>query len=108
MRMSDCISYVCSSDLLAGAMKTVSTRILRIPEDLSLISIGDTDLTRFASPPITVVRWDLAELGRSAADLLIEQLNGVKRERPQHISLPTEFIIRGSCAPPKKPGSKRP
>lgn len=99
---------VLGTRMLAGVMKTVSTRNLRIPEDLSLISIGDTDLTRFASPPITVVRWDLAELGRAAADLLIEQLNGVKRERPQHISLPTEFIIRGSCAPPKKQGGKRP
>lgn len=98
---------VLGTRMLAGVMKTVSTRNLKIPEDLSIISVGDTDLTRFASPAITSIRWDLAELGRSAADLLIEQLNGVKRDKPQHISLPTELIIRGSCAPPRKATGRR-
>ena len=98
---------VLGTRMLAGVMKTVSTRNLRIPEDLSIISVGDTDLTRFASPPITSIRWDLAELGRSAAELLIEQLNGVKRDKPQHISLPTELIIRGSCTKPRVTPAKK-
>ncbi len=82
---------VLGTRMLAGVMKTVNTRGLRIPDDLSVISVGDTDLTRFASPPITAIRWDLVELGRSAAELLIEQLNGVKREKPSRVSLPTKF-----------------
>ncbi|HEX7075498.1 MAG TPA: substrate-binding domain-containing protein [Hyphomicrobiaceae bacterium] len=93
--------------MLAGVLKAVAARGLSIPDDMSIVSVGDTDIVRCAAPAITAIKWDLAEQGRDAAGLLIEQLNGVKRAGPVHLSLPTELIIRNSCAAPRSRTKKR-
>src|SRR3712207_8462984 len=51
--------------------------------------------------PISVVRWDHGRLGASAAAFLLERLarQGMK---PQSLQGPTEFLDRGSCAPPSR------
>lgn len=92
---------------LAGVLKAAAARGLSIPNDLSVVSVGDTDIARCATPAITALRWDLAALGRGAAELLIEQLNGVKRPEALHLSVPTELIIRNSCAAPHAKTKKR-
>lgn len=93
--------------MLAGVLKAVSGRGLNIPEDISIVSVGDTDIVRCAAPAITAIKWDLTEQGRGAAELLIEQLGGAPRTAPVHLSLPTELIIRNSCAPPRAKTKKR-
>src|SRR3546814_6002283 len=93
--------------MLAGVLKAVSSRGLSIPEDISIIRVGDTDIVRCSAPAITAIKWDLTEQGRGAAELLIEQLGGATRTAPVHLSLPTELIIRNSCAAPRPRTKKR-
>ncbi len=92
---------------LAGVLKAVSTRGLSIPDDISIVSVGDTDIARCATPGITAIRWNLTEQGRVAAELLIDQLNDAKRSEPVRLSIPTELIIRNSCAAPRAYLKKR-
>jgi DNA-binding LacI/PurR family transcriptional regulator len=51
------------------------------------------------NPPLDVVRRDMDELGRTAAELLLERLDAPRR-RPRHVVLPTVFEARASSASP--------
>lgn len=86
---------------LAGALKAVREKRLRVPEDISIISIGDTDLATVYNPALTAVRWDEDEFGRAAVELLLRQMNGGQgTTTPRQITLPSELVLRDSCGPP--------
>ena len=71
---------------------------LRIAEDIDLICFGDSDVGRFLSPAISVVRQPTRELGTRAVQILMENIAepGVTRER--HVILPTQLVIRETCS----------
>jgi LacI family transcriptional regulator len=91
--------------MLAGVLRAVRLRELRVPEDLSLVSTGDTELAELATPPVTVVRWDLSAVGRHAAELLLSRLSGEAPTLPRRVQIPTEVVLRASCASPKHHGN---
>jgi LacI family transcriptional regulator len=88
--------------MLASVMDALASNGLRYPHDISLVCIGDTDLARHATPAISSLTWDLAEIGKIAARTLLECVRGgdpPPDTRP--IYLPTRFILRHSCAEPR-------
>jgi|SRR5690625_1071114 len=91
---------VLGTQILAGALKAVRAQGLRIPEDISIISIGDTDLASVYNPALTALRWDEDELGRAAVELLLQQMQGVEGAASRQITLPSELVLRDSCGPP--------
>ena len=88
------------NDLLAGVLRAIRIRGLRIPEDISVIGNGDTELAELYSPPISVVRWDQAEVGQTAAELLANRMLREPDAPAEHVILPAEFIQRGSVSTP--------
>ena len=95
-------ALVAGASQMVGALKAVRTLKLRISEDLSLISFGDTDVTELFAPPLTCVRWDPAATGQMAAEVLLSRLDGSARKGPLRMILPTELVLRQSCALPAK------
>ncbi len=93
-------------DMLAGVLRAIRVRGLRIPDDISVVGAGESELAELHTPPISIVRWDQAEIGRTAARLLINRMAGNTDAPPEHVLLPTEFIQRGSIAAPPKRKSK--
>jgi LacI family transcriptional regulator len=85
--------------VLVGVLRAFQQQNISIPKDMSLIACDQTDLARLYPGPITLIDRDIAEIGRTAAQVLLERL--VERsERPaQRISFPTRLILGGSCAP---------
>lgn len=95
--------------MLPGVLRAINEAHLRIPEDISIINGCDSDLAEFATPSITVIRKDFAGMGTVAAQLLLERLGETqpKKSKPHRIILPTELIVRQSCAaPPTVAGNK--
>jgi LacI family transcriptional regulator len=90
------------NQILVGVLKAVAILGLKIPDQLSLISCDDTDLTALYSPPITVIHRDLHEIGRTAAELLLYRLRGGEERAPRRVIMPTELVLRQSCAPPRR------
>lgn len=86
------------NQLVSGALAELQSRGLEVGDDISLVSCDAISVTEFFSPPIAVVRRDNRELGRKAAQLLLEQMRD--EQPPRQIVLPTEFVQRASCAPP--------
>ena len=66
---------------------------------MSVVGFNDMDWSDRFSPPLTTVRVPHHQLGRRAADLLLERLADPAR-RARHVVLPVELVVRGSTAPP--------
>jgi LacI family transcriptional regulator len=95
-------------DVLPGILRAVRARGLTVPKDISIVAASDSDLAQLSDPPITVESWDYAEVGRIAAQLVLERMNRAGGTEPRRILVPAELVQRGSCAPPRKlPGKKR-
>jgi len=90
------------NQVLAGALREIVARDLRVGTDVSLVSCDEISVTELFNPPIAVIRRDTGELGRRAAQLLLEHLRG--DHEPREVVLPTEFVPRPSCAPPPERG----
>lgn len=61
----------------------------------ALVGFDDFDFAPLLSPPVTVVSYDPVELGRQAARLICERLDG-ESGPPRQIVVPTELVARGS------------
>lgn len=73
-----CTAIICSNDLLAHAVMIHCSEIgIRIPDDLSIIGFDDIPLCRYTIPPLSTIRQNRTELGKSAFYALSSQLNSV-------------------------------
>ncbi len=73
-------------------------RGVRVPEDLSLLSLTDEALPLLPSLRATQVRLNRAEVGRLALKALVDRLDG-HAPGPQHIRVACEFVIGNTTAP---------
>ncbi len=90
-----------NNQLFAGLFAAIRDLGLRVPRDLSVVACEETELTALHNPPLDVVRRDMDELGRTAAELLLERIDAPGR-RPRRVVLPTIFEARNSSAPPPR------
>ena len=87
------------SDVMAiGAMWAAGELGLRVPEDLSIVGFDDLSVSRHSNPPLTTVHQPIRQKGEEAARLLLRMIAMPDMERPEHKTLETRLIIRGSTA----------
>ncbi len=89
-------------ELAIGAIRAAAARGLSVPGDLSIT--GFDDIPAAAAVGLTTVRQPLIEKGLKAGELLLAGIRkGSTRplEQPPMITLPTEFVQRGSIGPAK-------
>jgi LacI family transcriptional regulator len=93
---------------LLGTLPIIHSAELSIPGDLSLISCDDIDVTQLYRPAITVVRRDIHLIGRTAAQAVVNLIEGIEMPAHAMFRIPTELVVRNSCGPPgslsAKPG----
>jgi len=94
-----CTAIVCSHDILAHSVMIHCRELgLRVPEDISILGFDDIPLCRYTLPPLTTIRQDRENLGRSALYALTSQMNNVY---VSSLLLHAELIQRASCGPAK-------
>ncbi len=89
----------CANDPSAiGAMKAVWEAGLRVPDDIAIVGAGDVIYGELLKVPLTTVSWSRVELGREAAELLLNaaERNGNGNE-PRRVIIPPHLVIRESC-----------
>ena len=92
-------AIVATNDVFAvGAMMKCRELGVRIPEDIAVTGVDNTDLGATQTPPLTSIRTPIVEVGRCAALQLISRLEGQAVDLQQ--TLPFELVKRGSTAPP--------
>ncbi len=100
-RFRSATAMVAANDLLAlGCYDAVHTAGLRCPQDMSIVGHNDIPLVDMVHPPLTTLRLQLREMGRQAAQLLLERL-AAPDTKPVRVTLTPELIVRGSTAPPR-------
>lgn len=72
---------------------------VRVPTDLSLIGFDNPEWAEIVEPPVTTVAQPVYKLGVTAANLLLQHIQGKTRggNKPKTIIFDTELIIRESC-----------
>lgn len=85
-----------ASDLMAfGAIRAIKESGLNVPHDIRMIGVDDIDACRYSNPSLTTVKQDKDRLGKLAAYMLNDVINGKQRIEPVFID--SELIIRESC-----------
>lgn len=85
--------------MAVGAVKEANRCGIRVPEDLSIIGIDDTDIRFGVCPTLTAVCQDAGALGFEAAQWLTRSLVAGGEKRFQR-TLPTFFEVNASTSPP--------
>ena len=94
---ADISAIFCANDTTAiGVIHALKEQNLRIPEDISVISVDDIETAQYLSPMLTTIHIPLEELGRMTARTLIDRINGGHR-LPMRITLPFYIAKRDSC-----------
>jgi LacI family transcriptional regulator len=84
-----------------GAMKAVWDAGLRVPDDVAVVGAGNVVHGDVLRVPLTTVSWSKEELGRRAAELILDQI-GPHPDGPfQRIIIPPEVIVRASSGGPR-------
>jgi LacI family transcriptional regulator len=92
-------AVVSTNDVFAvGGMIACREQGVRIPEDVSITGVDNTDLGATQTPALTSIRTPIVEIGRAAAEQLIARLEG--RAYTAFQTLPFELVGRGSTAAP--------
>lgn len=90
-------AIMAANDQTAFAVMEVAKQLqLRIPQDLSLIGFDNTPESASTTPPLTTVEQGMVAMGRRAAELLIQMVEGKEVENGFY-QLPTRLIVRSSC-----------
>jgi DNA-binding LacI/PurR family transcriptional regulator len=80
-------------------MRVMHDRHIEIPKDCSLLAQGGLwPVGRYLVPPLSTIDYDATEWGRTACELLAEQMAG-KNSAPRSINLTPETHLRGTTAP---------
>ena len=79
-----------------GALQAIHARGLEIPGEVAVIGFDDMPWATSLHPPLTAVTQPDEELGRTAAQLLLDRLRDPERPA-RHRILPTRLVVRASC-----------
>ena len=82
-----------------GAMKAVWDAGLRVPDDVAVVGAGDIALGDMLRVPLTTVSWSREDQGKTAAELLLDRVEGEtdgRTGRPRRVVIPPRLVVRRS------------
>jgi DNA-binding LacI/PurR family transcriptional regulator len=88
--------FVTNALMTLGALQAIHELRLRIPQDIAIVSFDDMPWAASLNPALTAVAQPTREIGRTAAQLLLERLADPARPGRQ-VVLPPTLVIRASC-----------
>jgi LacI family transcriptional regulator len=87
----------CANDLLAlGVLQEMTRRRVQVPGDLAIVGYDDIEFAGAAAVPLTSVRQPRAQLGRSAAELLIDEVQEPDTHRHRQLVFEPDLVVRES------------
>lgn len=85
----------CATDSIAvGAMQTIQAFGRQIPADVSVVGIGDSQLSKIVVPKLTTAHFYYRTSGMRAAEMLLRKLDG--RQVTNKLAMGFEVVVRGS------------
>jgi LacI family transcriptional regulator len=99
-----------------GAMKAIWDAGRSIPDDIAVVGAGNVVHSDLLRVPLTTVSWSKEEMGRRAAELILDQIGAHPAGPFKRIIVPPELIVRDSsirtrtstlAAMEKRPSARR-
>jgi LacI family transcriptional regulator len=95
-------AVLCANDLLAfGVMRVAHSRGIRVPDELAVVGIDDTDLAAVVSPGLTSVNLGSGERGAAAARLLLARIADPDRPAERVVVAPWLTVRESSMPTPQ-------
>ena len=86
-----------SNAYVLGTYRAIYESKLSIPDDISVMTVHNSEITEFMSPPLTNVMLPAGEMGRVAAEKLISMIDGQKIGHVT-VGIPPRLVLRSSTA----------
>ncbi|MFN2135963.1 MAG: LacI family DNA-binding transcriptional regulator [Candidatus Promineifilaceae bacterium] len=94
-------AVLAANDILAiGAMQAAHAAGLFIPDQLSIVGMDDIMAARATNPGLTTIAKPKYEIGRQAADFLLDRLAARSQPEPRRHLFTCTLRQRGSTGPP--------
>lgn len=93
------------SDLEAEFIYKAAAELgMNVPRDLSVVGFADLDFAATLDPPLTTMRQKPYEIGRLAAKLILDRIDGKmpNDDPPTTIKVAADLVIRNSTTAPRK------
>lgn len=90
-------------NIAIGAMKCIYEHGAKIPEDISIIGMGDNKEAAYLNAPLTSISTYNEDWCQIIVDLLFEQMKGGQRNAVKRIKLSSELVKRDSVGKVRKP-----
>jgi len=94
--------FAVSDRIAIGAMAAAKKLGLSIPEQIAIVGFNDEPIASLISPTLTSVNQPAIEMGRTAAKILIDQIEAGIFSKPVIKSYITKLIVRESTYTKKK------
>jgi LacI family transcriptional regulator len=91
--------FAANNFIAFGAVRLIRDAGMSIPEDMSIVAFDDLPQGWVVDPFLTVISQPAYEIGRQAAELMLDRLSGDAPAEQRTIVLPSELIVRKSTAP---------
>jgi LacI family transcriptional regulator len=87
----------CANDLVAlGLLQEMTRRRIRVPEDVAIVGYDDIEFAAAAAVPLSSVRQPRHQIGRTAAQLLLEEALGADGHQHREVIFQPELEVRRS------------
>jgi LacI family transcriptional regulator len=87
----------CASDSIAtGVLLALYRAGVAVPDEVAVVGFDDVPNARYTAPPLTTIHQPIYEKGQRAANIIIDQIEGVHSD-VVHVMLPADLIVRDSC-----------
>ncbi|QLD11946.1 LacI family DNA-binding transcriptional regulator [Microbacterium oleivorans] len=91
-------AVVAANDLIGvGVLRAAEDLGLRVPSDLAVTGLDNTELAEVVRPGLTSVDLGAKERGRAAAEMLLARIADSARP-PQSVTVPPALVVRGSSS----------
>jgi len=88
--------FAAGDKIAIGAINAVKEAGLNVPDDISIMGFDDIEISRYITPRLTTIRQNCDEIGKTAVDLLVEQINQKTKLKISKI-ISVKLMERDSC-----------
>jgi DNA-binding LacI/PurR family transcriptional regulator len=92
--------FVANDQMALGVLRALHELGRDIPGEVSVVGFDDIPEAQYFTPPLTTVRQNFAEMGRSSLRLLLGVMQGTT-DSPAALTIAPELVVRRSTAPPR-------
>jgi len=88
--------FAVNDETALGIQRFCRAKKLHVPKDIAVVGFSDIELIRTIDADLTTVKIPSTALGEKVARMLIDEIESENPKQCHLITLPVEFVVRGS------------